>query len=36
MYSRVLNSSTGAADCTGGGEGGGMWGDKQPELVIVQ
>ena len=23
MYSRVLNSSTGAADCTGGGEGGG-------------
>ena len=28
MYPRVLNNSTGAVDCTGGG--------KQPELVIVQ
>ena len=28
MYSRVLNNSTGAVDCTRGG--------KQPELVIVQ
>ena len=28
MYSRVLNNSTGAVDCKGGG--------KLPELVIVQ
>ena len=28
MYSRVLNNSAGAVDCTGGG--------KLPELVIVQ
>ena len=28
MYYRILNNSTGAVDCTGGG--------KQPELVIVQ
>ena len=29
MYSRVLNNSTGAVDCTGDG-------GKEPELVIVQ
>ena len=29
MYSWVLNNSTGAVDCTGGG-------GKQQELVIVQ
>ena len=28
MYYRILNNSTGAVDCMGGG--------KQPELIIVQ